>query len=91
MRKQNPRAADLLSLMAMLGRQSIPRVFLVEKGEGEAIVIKSLGILQAFSLIEAASDGKAFSMHRLATCDEKMVECKPKITNLAIQSVKNYS
>ena len=57
---QKPRAAELLSLMAMFDRQSIPKV-LIRVPEK----ITSLGTLQAFSLISSRTDTDSFQMHRL--------------------------
>ena len=64
-REQEPRAAELLSLMAMLDRQGIPKTVLSNKGERTVDLISALGTLQAFSLITAESGGATFEMHRL--------------------------
>lgn len=58
--QQKPRAAELLSLMAMLDRQSVPR-FLLKMPE----VITSLGVLQAFSLVTTRAGSRSFQIHRL--------------------------
>ncbi|EPE33392.1 P-loop containing nucleoside triphosphate hydrolase [Glarea lozoyensis ATCC 20868] len=61
--QQKPRAAELLSLLAMLDRQSIPRSLL--KAGGVPEVVTSLGTLQAFNLITARAGSQSFGMHRL--------------------------
>ena len=59
-RQQKPRAADLLSLLAMLDRQSIPR-FLLKVPE----VVTSLGVLQSFNLVTTRTGLQSFQIHRL--------------------------
>ena len=50
---QTPRAAELLSLMAVLDRQGIPKALLSREDEDEIDIIANLGTLQAFSLISS--------------------------------------
>ena len=57
---QKPRAAELLSLMAMFDRQSIPKMLLRVPE-----MITSLGTLQSFNLISSRTDTNSFQMHRL--------------------------
>ncbi|ERF73050.1 hypothetical protein EPUS_08614 [Endocarpon pusillum Z07020] len=63
--RQKPRAAQMLSLMAVLDRQGIPEEFLHREDERSTEFITALGTLQAFSLITAETGGKTFTMHRL--------------------------
>ena len=63
-RKNDPQAAELLSLMSVFDRQAIPKSLLssdIEEVEPE----KALGILKAFSLITLEQNLEAFSLHRL--------------------------
>ena len=64
-RKQEPRAADVLSLMAVLDRQAIPKMVLSQKGDRAIDLTSALGTLQAFSLITAERGGASFEIHRL--------------------------
>ena len=64
-RMQNPRAAEMLSLMAVLDRQGIPEALLCRDNEDQIDIITALGTLQAFSLISSNKTGEAFEMHRL--------------------------
>ncbi|KAH0542520.1 hypothetical protein FGG08_003116 [Glutinoglossum americanum] len=64
-RKQEPRAAQMLSLMAVLDRHGIPKSLLRRENEQRTEFTTALGTLQAFSLIEAERGGEAFVMHRL--------------------------
>lgn len=59
-KQQKPRAADLLSLLAMLDRQSVPK-FLLKMPE----VTTSLGVLQAFNLVTTRAGSQSFQLHRL--------------------------
>jgi len=63
--KQKPRATKLLSLMAVLDRQAIPKSLLHEKNERSIEFNKALGTLLAFSLVTAEKDGSMFNVHRL--------------------------
>ena len=59
-KKQKPRAADVLALFAMFDRQSVP-VFLLKLPE----VATSLDVLQSFSLVTARAGSETFQIHRL--------------------------
>lgn len=63
--KQQPRAAEMLSLMALFDRESIPRFLLQRDEEKESEFVIASGILQAFSLISVAGEEGNFSLHRL--------------------------
>lgn len=63
--KQKPRAAAILSLMAVLDRQGIPEMLLRANGESWIEFTTAVGTLQAFSLINAEKGGATFGMHRL--------------------------
>ena len=58
--KQKPRAAELLSLLGMFDRQSIPK-WLLKVPE----VITSAGVLQSFNLVFSPEGTSAFQLHRL--------------------------
>jgi tetratricopeptide (TPR) repeat protein len=64
-RKQKPRAADVLSLMAVLDRQSISEILLRKEDEEKVSFDTAIGTLKAFSLITTAKKEAAFGMHRL--------------------------
>jgi tetratricopeptide (TPR) repeat protein len=64
-RKQKPRAAEILSLMAVLDRQGIPKMLLRRDGEQGVEFTTALGTLQAFSLVTAEKGGAGFEIHRL--------------------------
>lgn len=63
--KQKPLAADLLSFMAFLDRNGIPRGLLKRENVRTIDFLSALGALQAFSLIGAEKGGANFEMHRL--------------------------
>lgn len=64
-RNQNPRAAEILSLMAVLDRQGIPKSLLQKDTDRLIDITTALGTLQAFSLINTGSDGQGYGLHRL--------------------------
>ena len=64
-RKQEPLAAEILSLMAVLDRQAISDRLLC-RGKNIGIDFQmAIGTLKAFSMIKAESGDKVFSTHRL--------------------------
>ena len=63
--KQNPQAADLLALIAVLDRQRIPKSLLQQDWERNIDFLKALGVLKAFSLLNVEKDGSTFEVHRL--------------------------
>ena len=63
-RRDNPSAADLLSLMSVLNRQGIPEALL--RGDSDRLAFEdALAVLSGFSLIVEESRGEFFEMHRL--------------------------
>ena len=63
-RKNDHRAAELLSLMSVLDRQAIPKSLLTPEME-EVELERALGTLKAFSLITPEHSRQAFNLHRL--------------------------
>ena len=63
--KQRPRAAEMLSLMAVLDRHGIPKNLLGNHTDRDIDVTTALGTLLAFSLIKAGGGGAGYEMHRL--------------------------
>ena len=78
-RKQKPRAAEILSLMSVLDCQGIP-MSLLQRDDGRSIEFTTaIGTLQAFSLITAERAGETFEMHPLVQLSTQRwleVECK---------------
>jgi tetratricopeptide (TPR) repeat protein len=63
--QQTPRAAEILSLMSMLDKQSIPRRLLHDGEESPVLVDKALGTLKNFSLIQEEKTHQTYGIHRL--------------------------
>ena len=63
-RKSDLLAANLLSFMACLERQVIPKALLPSAG-GPVRLSNALGLLKAYSLITASQKDQIFNMHRL--------------------------
>ena len=64
-RRENPFAADALSLMSVLNRQNIPQHLLLKDKDNRILLESALALLLGFSLIIAESEGDSFAMHRL--------------------------
>ena len=64
-RRQKPRAAKILSLMAVLDRQAIHNSLLREDAECDLDFATAVGTLKAFSLITEERTQGMFGMHRL--------------------------
>jgi tetratricopeptide (TPR) repeat protein len=62
---EEPRAAEMLSLMAFLDEQGIPEVLLRRNEELDVRDTNAIGTLLAFSLITAETNDETYSMHRL--------------------------
>lgn len=63
--KQKQRAAEMLSLMAVLDRQGIPESLLRDETDRDVDFTTALGTLLAFSLIKAGGDRAGYELHRL--------------------------
>ena len=64
-REQEPRAAEMLSLMAMLDRQKIPETLLRRKDERDINFVAAIGTLNSLSLITKEVGKETFAIHRL--------------------------
>lgn len=62
---QQPLAAEVLSLMAVMDLHSVPKYLLVQSNVSFTNATSALGTLKAFSLITSLKGGKEFEMHRL--------------------------
>lgn len=64
---ENPRAAELLSIMSFLDRQGIPDSLITLDDDDSFAFDDAIGLLCAFSLISRDPSGNASEMHRLGT------------------------
>lgn len=64
-KRQDPRAAELLFLMAHMNRQRVPKSLLRSDEESEVSLEKSITTLKAFSFVTGSSDDGDLNMHRL--------------------------
>ena len=74
-RQNKPSAADLLSVLAMLDRQSVPK-YLLKVPE----VTTSLAVLQAFNLVTARAGSQNVQIHRLVQRFVRIALQKEKAT-----------
>ncbi|KAH0544765.1 hypothetical protein FGG08_001132 [Glutinoglossum americanum] len=70
-KRRDPRAVDLLSLMCIFDRQGIPRRILCSGGDDVLDFEAALGKLNGFSLIKPEKQGDSFEMHRLVQLSTK--------------------
>ena len=63
--RQSPKAADMLSLMAVLDRQAIPSELVQTPGGNVLDQKAAIAKLKAFSLIQEESSSNKYSLHRL--------------------------
>lgn len=63
--RQKPLAANILSFMAFLDRNGMPKSLIKRDNVRTVDFVSALGTLQAFSLIGAEKGGTSFEMHRL--------------------------
>ena len=63
--KQDFRASEILSLMAVLDGQRVPKMLLNQSDTNRTDFIKAVGTLKAFSFISEETGAATFMMHRL--------------------------
>lgn len=64
-KSRDPRAIEILSLIAFVDRHDIPKSLIQHKINRMLDLTKALGILKAFSLINTNEGRNSFSLHRL--------------------------
>ena len=91
-RNQKPRAAEILSLMAVLDRQGIPKMLIRRDGERGTDFTTALGVLQAFSLVGAEKGGESFKMHRLVQIStQRWLRLHGEITKWRVEALQVLS
>jgi tetratricopeptide (TPR) repeat protein len=65
MKKQEPYAAEMLSLIAMFDRQNIPEDLIRQPNQSDNDIFKAIGTLDELSLIIREIGEETFAMHRL--------------------------
>lgn len=64
-KSENPRAADLLFIMSLMDRQSIPSSLIMAENENLVEFEEAVGTLVAYSFVSVDESGANYSMHRL--------------------------
>ena len=86
--KQKPRAAEMLSLMAVLDRQGIPESLLRQEADRDIDFTTALGTLRAFSLVNPGIEGAGYEMHRLVQlATQKWLEIQGKIGEWQVKAL----
>ena len=66
-KRENPRAAEILSMMSFMDQQGIPFSLLIADEEDEFDFEEAMGLLEAFSLVTLDTHRYACNIHRLVT------------------------
>ena len=74
-RKYEPITAKILSLMAMLDRQEIPKTLMYRIGERDVDVTTAIGTLEGFSLISKETENGKVVIHRLVQLSTRSSVC----------------
>jgi tetratricopeptide (TPR) repeat protein len=91
-RKQKPRAAEILSLMSVLDRQGIPKSILRREDDRSIEFTTAIGALVAFSLISAERTGENLEMHRLVQLStQRWLEVEGEIVQWQQKALKLLS
>lgn len=66
-KSENPRAAELLSMMSFMDNQNVPFTLLTRDNEQIFDFEEAMGLLEAFSLVQIDTRRSACNVHRLVT------------------------
>ena len=94
-KSENPGAAELLFLMSLMDRESIPDSLLKESYTNPIEFDEAVGILETYSFITGNDSGTSFGMHRLvqiatrAWLSDQGVEKQVEITSRVIQALSS--
>lgn len=64
---ENPRSAEILSMISFIDQQGIPFSLLIADEEDSFAFEEAMGLLEAFSLVTLDTDGYSCNVHRLVT------------------------
>lgn len=89
-KSENPRAAELLSMMSFMDNQNVPFALLTRDNEEIFDFEEAIGLLEAFSLVQLDTKRSACNVHRLVTVAVQgwLTEFEDKRDDLAGQALK---
>ena len=92
-KSENPRAAELLSMMSFMDNQNVPFALLIRDGEEPFDFEEAIGLLEAFSLVQLDTKRSACNVHRLVTVAVQgwLTEFGGKRDDLAEQALKTVA
>ena len=92
-KSENPRAAELLSMMSSMDNQNIPFALLKRDDEETFDFEEAMGLLEAFSLVQLDPKRSACTVHRLVTVAVQcwLTEFEDKRGTLAGQALKTVA
>ena len=90
---ENPRAAEILSMMSFMDQQGIPFSLLIADEEDTFDFEEAMGLLEAFSLVTLDTHRYACNVHRLVTVAVQawLSECENKHETIAAQVLERLS
>ena len=92
-KSENPRAAELLSMMSFMDNQNVPFALFI-RDDGETLDFEeAIGLLEAFSLIQLDTKRSACNVHRLVTVAVQrwLAKFEDKGNNLSGQALKTVA
>ena len=89
-KSENPRAAELLSIMSFMDYQNVPFTLVTEDDEDMFNFEEAMGLLEAFSLVKLDTQRSACNVHRLVTVAVRgwLTEFENKRDDLATQALE---
>lgn len=90
---ENPRAAEILSMMSFLDQQAIPFSLLIADEEDEFDFEEAMGLLEAFSLVTLDTHRYACNVHGLVKVAVQgwLTEYENKRETIAVQALETVS
>ena len=92
-KSENPRAAELLSMMSFMDNQNVPFALLNRDDEETFDFEEAMGLLEAFSLVQLDTKRSACNVHRLVTVAVQgwLTEFEDKRGTLAGQALRTVA
>lgn len=90
--RDDPQAAELLSLMSLLGHYPIPEYILRDEIQNELEFTRAIGILSAFSLISSHDNGESFHiLHLVQLSIRKWLESQNRLSAWQDEALRRLS
>jgi hypothetical protein len=91
-RRQNPQAAELLSLISLLDEDQIPDYILRQEDQSTAQFDEAIGLLLNFSMISAHNDRETFDIHPLVRKSaRRWLELERSLSQWEVEALRRLS